>query len=71
MVTSSNVKCEIEPASASANPTRRPKIGCEVELLLCRLIDEEYTRHPFLGSRKMIPFYWGRATGSTESGCSA
>ncbi|MDD5631507.1 MAG: IS3 family transposase [Methylococcales bacterium] len=25
----------------------------EVELMLLRLLDEEYTRHPFYGSRKM------------------
>jgi putative transposase len=45
---------------ATVYAQRRPKIGCEVELLLCRLIDEEYTRHPFLGSRKMIPFLLGK-----------
>ena len=28
----------------------------EIDLLLCRLIDEEYTRHPFFGSRKMVVF---------------
>jgi putative transposase len=26
----------------------------EEEFLLCRLIDEEYTRHPFYGSRRMV-----------------
>lgn len=26
------------------------------DLLLCRLIDEEYTRHPFYGSRKMVVY---------------
>lgn len=26
------------------------------DLLLCRLIDEEYTRHPFYGSRRMVIF---------------
>jgi putative transposase len=26
----------------------------EFELLLLRLLDEEYTRHPFYGSRKMV-----------------
>ncbi|MDP2098441.1 MAG: IS3 family transposase [Methylobacter sp.] len=26
----------------------------EVERLLLRLLDEEYTRHPFYGSRKMV-----------------
>ena len=28
----------------------------ETDLLLSRLIDEEYTRHPFYGSRKMVIF---------------
>ncbi len=28
----------------------------EVELELLRLLDEEYTRHPFFGSRKMVLF---------------
>ena len=26
------------------------------EILLLRLLDEEYTRHPFFGSRRMVPF---------------
>ena len=33
----------------------------EVELMLLRLLDEEYTRHPFYGSRKMT--VWLRAQG--------
>ena len=34
---------------------REPVVGSESEstLFLMRLIDEEYTRHPFLGSRKL------------------
>jgi putative transposase len=28
----------------------------EEDLLYCRLIDEEYTRHPFFGSRKMVVY---------------
>jgi putative transposase len=28
----------------------------EVELMLLRLLDEEYTRHPFYGSRRMVVF---------------
>ncbi len=31
----------------------------EIDVLLKRLIDEEYTRHPFYGSRKMV-VYLGR-----------
>jgi len=36
----------------------RQKAGVvdESDLLLCRLIDEEFTRHPFYGSRKMVVF---------------
>jgi len=33
-----------------------PKPKDESDLLLSRLIDEEYTRHPFYGSRKMVVF---------------
>jgi len=32
------------------------KLADESDLLFCRLIDEEYTRHPFYGSRKMVIF---------------
>ena len=35
---------------------QRPKTVDESDLLLSRLIDEEYTRHPFYGSRKMVIF---------------
>ncbi len=31
----------------------------EMDLLLCRLIDEEYTRHPFYGSRRMVVYLNG------------
>ncbi|GBU15170.1 hypothetical protein AwPolaro_05480 [Polaromonas sp.] len=33
---------------------RRPVVFVEVDEVLKRLIDEEYTRHPFYGSRKMV-----------------
>lgn len=36
-------------------------VADEAELLLLRLLDEEYTRHPFYGSRKMV--VWLRAQG--------
>lgn len=36
-------------------------VADETELLLLRLLDEEYTRHPFYGSRKMVA--WLRAQG--------
>ena len=40
-----------------------PKAASEPEDRLCRLIDEEYTRHPFYGSRRM------RAYLSTQGHC--
>jgi len=36
-------------------------VADETELLLLRLLDEEYTRHPFYGSRKMVA--WLRVQG--------
>lgn len=33
---------------------KRHALVDETELLYCRLIDEEYTRHPFYGSRRMV-----------------
>jgi putative transposase len=33
---------------------RKPEVFIEVDEVLKRLIDEEYTRHPFYGSRKMV-----------------
>src|SRR5450830_762918 len=33
---------------------RKPAVVVEVDEVLKRLIDEEYTRHPFYGSRKMV-----------------
>ena len=38
---------------------RKPKVPDEGDELLKRLTDEEYTRHPFYGSRKMV-VYLGR-----------
>ena len=35
---------------------KKPKPVDELDLLHSRLIDEEYTRHPFYGSRKMVVF---------------
>jgi putative transposase len=35
---------------------RKPKVEDESDLLFNRLIDEEYTRHPFYGTRKMVVF---------------
>ena len=36
----------------SKSPSRLMKASC----YFSRLIDEEYTRHPFYGSRKMVVF---------------
>ncbi len=38
---------------------RKRKSACEGDEVIKRLIDEEYTRHPFYGSRKMV-VYLGR-----------
>lgn len=35
---------------------KTPKLVDESDLLYSRLIDEEYTRHPFYGSRRMVIF---------------
>ena len=35
---------------------RKPPVVDESDLLHCRLIDEEYTRHPFYGTRRMVIF---------------
>jgi putative transposase len=50
-------QCQLAGVSrATVYAQRKPRILCEVELLLCRLIDAEYTRRPFYGSRKMVRF---------------
>jgi putative transposase len=41
---------------ASVYAGRKEKAAKEEERMLCRLIDEEYTRHPFYGSRRMVVF---------------
>jgi putative transposase len=41
---------------ATAYARRHPKQINEIDLLLSGLIDAEYTRHPFYGSRKMVVF---------------
>jgi putative transposase len=35
---------------------RKPLVFVESDEVLKRLIDEEYTRHPFYGSRKMVVY---------------
>ncbi len=39
---------------ATVYAQQKPQPVDESDLLLCRLIDEEFTRHPFYGSRKMV-----------------
>ena len=41
---------------ATVHAQQKPRPVDESDLLLSRLIDEEYTRHPFYGSRKMVIF---------------
>jgi putative transposase len=44
---------------ATVYARQKPKLIAEDDEMLKRLIDEEYTRHPFYGSRKMV-VYLGR-----------
>lgn len=53
-------QCELAGVSrATAYAQRQTRPVDESDLLLCRLIDEEYTRRPFYGSRKMVVFLKG------------
>ena len=50
-------QCRLAGVSrATVYARQKPKPVDERELLFSRLIDEEYTRHPFYGSRKMVVF---------------
>jgi len=50
-------QCELARVTRSTVYARRQPVGIdETDLLLCRLIDEEYTRRPFYGSRRMVIF---------------
>ena len=51
-------QCELAGVARSTVYARRqePQQPSEEDLLLCRLIDEEYTRHPFFGSRRMVVY---------------
>jgi putative transposase len=44
---------------ATVYAQQKPRLVDESDLLLSRLIDEEYTRRPFYGSRKMVVFLKG------------
>ena len=41
---------------ATVYAQQKPKQIDELDLLHSRLIDEEYTRHPFYGTRRMVVF---------------
>ena len=48
-------QCELAGVSRSTLYARQKQKLIDAEdLLLCALIDEEYTRHPFYGSRRMV-----------------
>jgi putative transposase len=48
-------QCELAGVSrATIYAHQQPKVACEDDLLLSRLIDEEYTCHPFYGTRRMV-----------------
>lgn len=50
-------QCAVASVSrATVYAHRQPRVVDESDLVFCRLIDEEYTRHPFYGSRKMVVF---------------
>nr|VFJ55090.1 MAG: putative transposase [Candidatus Kentron sp. DK] len=50
-------QCELMMVTRSTvYAARQPVEVDEEELLLCRLIDEEYTRRPFYGTRRMVVF---------------
>ena len=50
-------QCALASVSrATVYAQQKPRPVDESDLLLNRLIDEEYTRHPFYGSRKMVVF---------------
>jgi putative transposase len=48
-------QCELAGVSrATVYAHQKPKVADADDLLLSRLIDEEYTRHPFYGTRRMV-----------------
>jgi putative transposase len=50
-------QCELTAVTRSTvYAHRHPVIIDEHEMLLCRLMDEEYTRRPFYGSRRMVAY---------------
>ena len=50
-------QCALAGVSRSNHYARQNERPADhTELHLCQLIDEEYTRHPFFGSRKMVKY---------------
>jgi len=50
-------QCKLAGVSRAVIYARqKPRLIDESDLLISRLIDEEYTRHPFYGSRKIVVF---------------
>ena len=48
-------QCQLAGVSrATMYVHQKPKAADQDDLLLSRLIDEEYTRHPFYGTRRMV-----------------
>jgi putative transposase len=47
-------QCQLVGIARSTVYARKAVVADEYELILLRLLDEEYTRHPFYGSRKMV-----------------
>lgn len=63
-------QCELVGVTRSVVYNAIPAVRVsEEDLLLCRLIDEEYTRHPFYGSRRMVHVLRAQGQTSTASGC--
>ena len=54
-------QCQLVGIARSTVYVDKTTVVDEIELLLLRLLDEEYTRHPFYGSRKMV--VWLHAQG--------
>ena len=54
-------QCSLAGVSrATVYAQQKPRSVDKSELVLSHLIDEEYTRHPFYGSRKMVVFLKGK-----------
>lgn len=48
------MQCQLAGIAQSTVYVGKEAVVDRVELLLLRLLDEEFTRHPFYGSRKMV-----------------